>query len=55
MDKKEFRRLYKELYLVGQTGSTTPVNLTDHDLDKLSDRVFKAFDAEGSGIIINCF
>ena len=55
MDKKEFRRLYKELYLLGQTGSTSPVNLTDHDLDKISDRVFKAFDAEGSGIITNCF
>jgi len=49
MDKKEFRRLYKELYLNAQTGPTAPVVITDHDLDKISDRVFKAFDAEGSG------
>ncbi|CAF0814276.1 unnamed protein product [Rotaria sordida] len=49
MDKKEFRRLYKQLYQSAQTGPTVPAVLTDHDMDKLSDRVFKAFDAEGSG------
>lgn len=49
MDKKEFRRLYKELYLNSQPGLNGPATLTDHDLDKISDRVFKAFDSHGSG------
>jgi len=49
MDKKEFRRLYKEMYLSGQTGSSVPAVISEHDLDKISDRVFKAFDADGSG------
>ncbi len=49
MDKKEFRRLYKELYLSGQTSTTVPAVITEHDLDKISDRVFKAFDGDGSG------
>jgi len=49
MDKKEFRRLYKELYLSAQTGPSVPAVITEHDLEKLSDRVFKAFDADGSG------
>jgi len=49
MDKKEFRRLYKELYVSGQTGSSVPAVISEHDLDKISDRVFKAFDADGSG------
>ena len=55
MDKKEFRRLYKELYVVTQTtplATSGPNVLTDHDLDKLSDRVFKAFDTEASGLLI---
>ena len=53
MDKKEFRRLYKELYLINQTAPLAPAGpnvLTDHDMDKLADRVFKAFDFEGSGL-----
>src|SRR5205085_974933 len=49
MDKKEFRRLYKELYTSGQTGSNMPAVISEHDLEKISDRVFKAFDADGSG------
>jgi hypothetical protein len=49
MDKKEFRRLYKELYTSGQTGTSVPAVISEHDLDKISDRVFKAFDADGSG------
>jgi len=49
MDKKEFRRLYKELYTSGQTGSSVPAVISEHDLEKISDRVFKAFDADGSG------
>jgi len=49
MDKKEFRRLYKELYSSGQTGTSVPAVISEHDLEKISDRVFKAFDADGSG------
>jgi Ca2+-binding EF-hand superfamily protein len=49
MDKKEFRRLYKEFYLVEQPDATGPTALSDHELDKLADRVFKAFDRNGTG------
>lgn len=49
MDKKEFRRLYKEFYQHGQTGTSVPTVISEHDLEKMSDRVFKAFDADGSG------
>jgi len=49
MDKKEFRRLYKEMYTAGQTGGSVPAVISEHDLEKMSDRVFKAFDADGSG------
>jgi len=49
MDKKEFRRLYKTLYTSGQTGTSVPAVISEHDLEKISDRVFKAFDADGSG------
>jgi hypothetical protein len=49
MDKKEFRRLYKEMYTSGQTGTSVPAVISEHDLEKISDRVFKAFDADGSG------
>jgi len=49
MDKKEFRRLYKELYTSGKTGTSVPAVISEHDLEKMSDRVFKAFDADGSG------
>jgi len=49
MDKKEFRRLYKALYTSGHTGTSVPAVISEHDLEKISDRVFKAFDADGSG------
>ncbi|CAF0868934.1 unnamed protein product [Rotaria sordida] len=49
MDKKEFRRLYKELYASGQTGTSVPAVISEHDLEKISDRVFKAFNTDGSG------
>ena len=55
MDKKEFRRLYKELYFSNKSTSGDPVGpnvLTDHDLEKLSDRVFQAFDGDGTGRLI---
>ncbi|CAF4976791.1 unnamed protein product [Rotaria sp. Silwood1] len=54
MDKKEFRRLYKEMYLSRQVsseqvGPSAPAMWSEHDLEKMSDHVFKAFDREGSG------
>ena len=49
MDKKEFRRLYKELYLSGQNGNNVAPFLTDHDLEKMSDHVFETYDFDGSG------
>jgi hypothetical protein len=49
MDKKEFRRLYKELYTSGHTGTSVPAVISEHDLEKISDRVFKSFDMDGSG------
>jgi Ca2+-binding EF-hand superfamily protein len=51
MDKKEFRRLYKELYTSGRTGTSVPAVISEHDLEKISDRVFKAFDNDNSGKI----
>ncbi|CAF0882385.1 unnamed protein product [Adineta ricciae] len=53
MDKKEFRRLYKELYISRQPtgtqdGPSAPAMWSDHDLNKMADHVFKAFD-RGSG------
>ncbi|CAF0981000.1 unnamed protein product [Didymodactylos carnosus] len=58
MDKKEFRRLYKELMASrtavtttsGVTGTSSTVTvISDHDADKIADRVFKTFDSDGSG------
>jgi len=48
MDKKEFRRLYKEMYISGQSGNNVAPFLSDHDLDKMSDHVFETYD-DGSG------
>jgi len=63
IDKKEFRRLYKEMMLAdgNLVGGKA---LTGHDqekhIDKVADRVFKAFDADGSGSLtfeefVNCY
>jgi len=49
MDKKEFRRLYKEMYMSGQTGNNPAPFITDHDLDKMSDHVFELYDFDGTG------
>jgi hypothetical protein len=49
MDRKEFRRLYKEMYFSGQRGNNIAPFLTDHDLDKISDHVFETYDFNGSG------
>jgi phenylacetate-coenzyme A ligase PaaK-like adenylate-forming protein len=37
------------LYTSGQTGTSVPAVISEHDLEKISDRVFKSFDADGSG------
>lgn len=50
MDKKEFRRLYKTMYMANQTGNNVAPFLTDHDLDKMSDHVFETYDFDGSGL-----
>ncbi|CAF1137247.1 unnamed protein product [Adineta ricciae] len=49
MDKKEFRQLYKEMYLSSQHGNNVAPFLSDHDLDKMSDHVFETYDFDGSG------
>ncbi len=51
MDKKEFRRLYKEMYISSQNGNNIAPFLTDNDLDKMSDHVFETYDFDGSGKI----
>jgi hypothetical protein len=50
MDKNEFRRLYKEMYMNGQSGNNAAPFITDHDLDKMSDHVFEDYDFDGSGL-----
>ncbi len=50
MDKKEFRRLYKEMYMSSQTGNNAAPFITEHDLDKMSDHVFEDYDFDGSGL-----
>jgi len=63
MDKKEFRRVYKEMMTSTGTHSTL-TGKTEHDqekyLDKVADRVFKAFDTDNSGSLtfeefVNCY
>jgi hypothetical protein len=51
MDKKEFRRLYREMYMSSQSGNNAAPFLTDHDVDKMSDHVFDTYDFDGSGKI----
>lgn len=50
IDKKEFRRLYKEMYSHGQQQTNIAPFFTDHDLDKMSDHVFDNYDFDGSGL-----
>jgi len=49
MDKKEFRRLYKQMYMSSQTGNNVAPFLSDHDLDKMSDHVLETYDFDASG------
>ncbi|CAF4779431.1 unnamed protein product, partial [Rotaria sp. Silwood2] len=43
MDKNEFRRLYKEMYMSQQSNNNIAPFLTDHDLNKMSDHVFEIY------------
>ncbi len=57
MDKKEFRRLYKEMYINSHATiipSAIPF-FTEHDLKKMSDHVFETYDFDGSGMIFIIF
>lgn len=49
MDKKEFRHLYKEMYMNSQTGNGILLAFNEHDLNKMSDHVFETYDLDGSG------
>ena len=49
MEKKEFRRLYKEMYMNSQTGNDVLSFFSEHDLDKMSDHVFETYDSDGTG------
>ncbi len=50
MDKKEFRRLYKEMYMSSQTGNNAAPFITEHYLDKMSVHVFEDYDFDGSDL-----
>ncbi|UJR24491.1 hypothetical protein I4U23_005866 [Adineta vaga] len=49
MDKKQFRHLYKQMYISAQSRTNTAPFIKDHDLDKMSDHVFEIYDSDGSG------
>jgi len=62
LDKKEFRRLYKEMMVSSQTPLVS--GTTEHDqekyIEKVADRVFKAFDVDNTGSLtfeefVNCY
>lgn len=52
MDKKEFRRLYKQMYLNNQHGNNVAPFFSDQDLDKMSDHIFEIYDIEGAGLYL---
>jgi Ca2+-binding EF-hand superfamily protein len=52
IDKTEFRRLYKKMYVNSQASSLPsglPPFFTEHDLNKMSDHVFDTYDFDGTG------
>ncbi|CAF5006649.1 unnamed protein product, partial [Rotaria sp. Silwood1] len=49
MDKNEFRRLYKQMYISQQSNNTVVSFLTDQDLNKMSDHIFEIYDYDASG------
>ncbi|CAF3908383.1 unnamed protein product, partial [Rotaria sp. Silwood1] len=48
MDKNEFRRLYKQMYISQQSNNTVVSFLTDQDLNKMSDHIFEIYDYDAS-------
>ena len=58
IDKKEFRRLYKKMYINSQPTSlpsALPPFSTEHELNKMSDHVFETYDFDGTGMIFILF
>ncbi len=54
IDKKEFRRLFKKMYINSQASSlpsALPPFFTEHKLNKMSDHVFETYDFDGTGMI----
>ncbi|CAF5058146.1 unnamed protein product, partial [Rotaria sp. Silwood1] len=49
MDKNEFRRLYKQMYISQQSNNTVVSFLTDQDLNKMSDHILEIYDYDASG------
>ena len=53
MDKDEFRRLLRKMYVDSQPTSLPsglPSFFTKHDLNKMADQVFETYDFEGTGM-----
>ncbi len=58
IDEKEFRRLYKKMYINSQPSSlpsALPPLYTEHELNKMSDHVFETYDFDGTGMIFIIF
>lgn len=54
IDKKEFRRLYKKMYINSHSSSlpsALPPFFTEHELNKMSDHVFETYDYDETGMI----
>jgi hypothetical protein len=54
IDKHEFRRLYKKMYINSQSTilpSALPPFFSEHDLNKMADHVFETYDYDGTGMI----
>ena len=50
IDDKQFRHLYKQMYINQQSESNTVAPfLSDEDLNRMSDHVFQTYDFDGSG------
>ena len=53
IDKREFRRLYKKMYINSKSSSLPsglPPFFTERELNRMSDDVFETYDFEGAGI-----
>ncbi len=55
IDKIEFRRLFKKMYIDSQPSSlpsALPPFFSAHDLNKMADHVFETYDVDGTGMIL---